>query len=395
MKLLVSILITIALGAGSGWAIVTVQQAESGEHFVPDNSLNPAVSLDEAILSTAERSQVEVLNGEHYVFGTMLRGQTKTRRFDVRNRGGKPLELELGETTCKCTFVTDGFNEEKKAVVQPGETLAIELSWKPIRYELGFHQSAELLTNDPERRKLLLSVGGNVNQVLRASPDELKVPNMVSDKGATLEGMLFCSLDDGEWKIIGERFEIEDTAHFFELEYGELTADEVSLEPQAKSGKKVLIHIKPGYPIGPLRQMVNLTTDCDAEPDLYFRIEGNVVSDISIVGRHFDSVKNVYHMPAVDGVVGGESILQMIVKGENHADIEFEIDKIDPEGVMVVEFGEKSSSERITRIPLIIRIPPGTPSVSRLGQLDDYAWIYIKTSHDVKEVKLAVQMVVK
>lgn len=100
-------------------------------------------------------------------FGTMGVGKTRSHIFIVKNEGDAPLKLQKGSSTCKCT-VADLENEELK----PGDSVEIELEWKPTDADSHFLQTATIHTNDPAMREISLSISGAVEANVRAFPSE-------------------------------------------------------------------------------------------------------------------------------------------------------------------------------------------------------------------------------
>lgn len=397
MKLIVSLLLTLVLGVTVGWIVGAVGQSQSGEHFSPHNALNPAVAVPQQ--EVAKNAQIQVTNGEVYNFGKMMLGETKSWVFQVKNSGSQPLELRLGETTCKCTFVSEGVLDKdgkEPTIVAPGDTLDVELQWTPVDNSMDFHQSAELKTNDPARELVMLQIRGRVASAVELQPEYIAVPNVNSSDGATKEVYFLCAMDEGEWNITDMRWSNEETADYFSVEVDEITESDLVRGADAKSGRKLTVHMKPGMPLGSINQTLILKTDIRDGAEVVCEVAGNVISDISIVGRGFKPVDQLLAITTVDGKVGGRTTLQILVKGENHKDIELEIVKVLPANVMKVYFNEKASTDKLTRVPLVVEFPPGTAPISHRGSLNDYGEIHFKTNHPVvKEVKLYVSFLVK
>ena len=397
MKLIISVFFTLVLGVGTGWIVANIQHSRGGEHFAPNNALNPAVAVPEKEVS--EDAEIRVVNGESYNFGKMMLGDTESWIFQVKNTGSKPLELRLGETTCKCTFVSEGvFDKDGKepTVIAPGDVLDVELKWTPKSKTIDFHQSAELKTNDPARELVVLQVRGRITQTLQVSPDYVALPNVNTSDGATKEILLLCAMEEGDWSVTGLQWSDEKSAGFFNIEIVDITPTQMAVDMDAKSGRVLRLELKPGMPIGAINQTLIIKTDVREGVEVACQIAGNVISDISIVGRGFDPVGQVLQLAPIESKVGGRATLQILVKGENHKDIEFEITHVDPSDIMHVSFGEKSTKEKLTRVPLIVEFREGTPAVSRRGSLNKFAEIHFKTNHPiVKEVKLYVSFIVK
>ncbi|HIM31554.1 MAG TPA: DUF1573 domain-containing protein [Planctomycetes bacterium] len=406
MKTFVWTGVALLFGVGTGLVVATMEHSSSGEHFVPNSAPNPSSRSDNPITGVKGYPQIELVNGETFDFGEEPRGASGSHTFVIRNRGDKPLELLIGETTCKCTFITDGtFDKdgEKPTIVEPGETLEVELQWVAEEMLIKFSQSATLETNDPDRSTVRLGITGIVNQALRIVPDRIAWPTLTSTQGADSEAVLFCGEQLDEWEILDVQFGVPSTSDFFEVEIEDLSPEKLAeLAPdenyasQVRSGRLLKIRVKPGLPFGKLHQSIKVTTSMKDVDDLILDLEGYVIADISVIGRNFDAGNNILSMSAIEGENGSrEFALQLLVKGEHRATTEFEIIEVEPADVLKVRLGEKLQSAKLTRIPLIIHIPAGTPPIAR-GQDDDCGLIRLKTNHpDVTEVKLYVEFIVK
>ena len=109
-------------------------------------SLEPIASVDEMAFN----------------FGRVDPNSTMSHSFVVKNVGDAPLQLELGDTTCKCTsssFRGDGF-------VLPGDETEVTLTWNTGKQAEDYEQVARVHTNDPLNKVLDLKVTGQVRAEL-------------------------------------------------------------------------------------------------------------------------------------------------------------------------------------------------------------------------------------
>jgi hypothetical protein len=411
MKTLVWAGFALVIGVGTGWTIAAVERNESGEHFVSNSAQNPRLRTDITSESTSEITKgyphVEVVNGASFDFGEVSRGAKGSHVFVVQNRGDKTLELRMGETTCKCTFVTEGILDktgQKPTLVEPGETLEVELQWRAEEMLIKFDQSAMLHTNDPDHLIIRLHISGIVNQAMRIVPETIVWSNLASTEGRSAEAILFCGLPLDEWEILDLQLNSPASADFFEVDVEDASPEKLAeLTPnenygkQIRSGRLVKIRVKPGLPIGPLYQSITVKTSVEDVSEIIIQIEGHVIADISVIGRGFDPRKNLLRLPTVESQNGLEAwTLQLLIKGDHRNTTEFKIAEIEPAEALTVELGKKTSTEKLTRIPLIVRIPPGTRPIARLGTKGEYGKIRLTTNHpQVKELTLYVRFVVK
>jgi hypothetical protein len=100
----------------------------------------------------------KVSTGERvFEFGSMGVDEEKKHKFAIQNKGETPLDLEVGPSTCKCTV---GSLSKKK--VMPGESVDVELAWRPKEVSLNFAQNATIWTNDPDAPDVVFKVYGKV-----------------------------------------------------------------------------------------------------------------------------------------------------------------------------------------------------------------------------------------
>ncbi|MCC9644132.1 DUF1573 domain-containing protein [Rhodopirellula sp. JC740] len=96
-----------------------------------------------------------------YDFGLVDPHTTATHSFEIRNQGAGPLTLDVAETTCKCTVGNAASN-----VLLPGESTTIDLTWNTGKKAENYEQIARVVTNDPTRKVIDLSVTGVVKSKL-------------------------------------------------------------------------------------------------------------------------------------------------------------------------------------------------------------------------------------
>jgi len=93
----------------------------------------------------------------NFDFGRMIVGEQGSHEFAFTNAGEAPLELTKGATSCKCTI-----SGLEQTLIPPGETANVKLEWKANPGGPGgdFRQTALILTNDPLRPEVTLTIQG-------------------------------------------------------------------------------------------------------------------------------------------------------------------------------------------------------------------------------------------
>ncbi len=189
MKNRLTVVATLAcLGIGVAVALTS----GTGRRLVANRKEGAAVSNNGAAGGGTER---EGKNAEQptaycanpdYDFGLMNPLTVESHVFTIENRGSVPLILEGGETTCKCTL-----SDLKHAIVEPGGSYAIELTWNSGNSQPNFAQSATVRTNDPTSRELLLTVSGEVKAVLASLPSVISMDQLLPEKRFTTRFTLY------------------------------------------------------------------------------------------------------------------------------------------------------------------------------------------------------------
>jgi hypothetical protein len=137
-------------------------------------------------------------------------------------------------------------------------------------------------------------------------------------------------------------------------------------------------------------------------PVIDIPIEGTIDSDISVVGRGWDAQYGRLRIGEVSGSRGVKWDVSLILRGPLRHEVTIKPQSVDPSWLKVT-LGDKTDVSTgtgreggVTRIPLTIEIPPGTPPVNRLGSdQGKYGEIIFETTHpDVKQIRMYLQFVV-
>jgi hypothetical protein len=141
--------------------------------------------------------------------------------------------------------------------------------------------------------------------------------------------------------------------------------------------------VKPGLPLGPIRQTISLSTNLDTRPTVDIPLEGTVVSDISIVGRGWNADTGVLTLGTISGQEGAEQTLTIITRGPYRKEVRFKPGQIVPD-LLRIQFGQTTplAGGAVYCTSMTIRIPKGSRPASYLGaRQSKYGEITIETSH--------------
>lgn len=197
--ILIALVMFVLAAAGLGVLVANstyTYQAKDGSTLVKtaEGALLPERIADlkkKSAVSTRRVLPKAAIDQNEHDFGMMDPLTMGSHIFVIRNEGEGDLELTKGSTTCKCTLskLSDG-------IVPPGGEAEVELTWNTGRNQYYAH-GAEIITNDPFKRKIKLNVRGTVRTLLGATRKELVFAQLNPDESATLETVVFSqSMDD-------------------------------------------------------------------------------------------------------------------------------------------------------------------------------------------------------
>jgi hypothetical protein len=330
----------------------------------------------EPTASVSIRPKVAVDRAD-YDFKAMDVGVEGRHDFLFTNVGNAPLELSKGGTSCSCTL-----SELRQRVVAPGKSAKVNVQWKSKGEWGPFHQSATILTNDPENPRVELTITGRLTPAVKVSPPSFELGRVSSGEPATGETRVYCYLPE-RLKITGYTWLSHSIEGMFEFHCQPLTAAQLAEEIDARSGFLTKIVVKPGLPLGPIRQTISLGTNLKARPTIEIALQGTIVSDISIVGRGWNAEAGVLTLGTIGSQAGFEQALTIITRGPFRKEVKFTLGKIVPD-VLRVKCGPSRplAGGTVYCTPLMIQIPKGSRSGSYLGTKQSRCGeITIETSH--------------
>jgi hypothetical protein len=206
----------------------------------------------------------KAVTGERvFEFSTMGVDEEKKHTFHISNKGQGALELEVGPCTCKCTV--GGLSKKK---VLPGESVDVELSWRPKEIAANFAQQCTIWTSDPDSPEIQFKVYGKVDNKYSVIPEKVWHAGHVTD---VQEG-----LTTGQVVSTIEQFKITSV----ESTNPHVNVTSVPLDPMTlmglhgKAGFEFTVKADRGMPIGTFRVPVRIHTT----------LEGNKTIEIDVTG---------------------------------------------------------------------------------------------------------------
>ncbi len=297
-----------------------------------------------------------------YDFGIMDEHSRGRHEFLIRNEGTAPLNLDQGSTSCRCTS-----SLVQRTVVPPGESTTIVVEWTGKDYVGPFTQTATILSNDPRKPRIVLTVRGKIVQAVQVVPKELVLTRVPAGRMASGQFQIYGFVQE-PLELVSWQFGEEKTASFFELSLRPLTEEELKAQEGATSGYAGEVRIKPGLPLGAFEHKILLRTNLEIAKTIELPIRGTVVSDISVVATGWDDSKSLLRLGTFPSARGLKRTLLLRVANEIVDQVKFEVAEVEPSFV-VVQVGQPNrlSNAPAVLVPVTIEIPKGVPPCDYLG----------------------------
>jgi len=347
----------IAVGGG-----VSVLEAASRPWRAGD--VRPAVAAPAGPSPVAETTETT------HAFGTVAVGGRGSHDFVIRNAGDAPLELTKGATSCTCTvsdFEESEGGSSRAKVVQPGESVKLKVEWKG-KGEGPFRQHAGVLTNDPRRPQISFEVVGVVVPgTFKVVPPMIALPKLSTGTGSQATATVFTFGTESP-TVTSLTATDERTAQFYSLSTTPLTPADLAAEKGSTGGVLVTADIRPGMPIGPVRQTVRLVLAIPEETVVEIPIEGSVTGDLALAGQAWDSSQETLRLGTVSSRTGLRTSLFLTAKGPHRSAVRLSVREIVPESLqVVVDEGTPVGSGNVIRFQMAISIPPGSDPSNHSG----------------------------
>lgn len=368
-----------------------------------------------------------------YDFDRMIVGEKGTHEFAFTNNGKATLELSKGATSCKCTI--SGLEQTS---IAPGETANVKLEWTANPGGPGgdFRQTALILTNDPLRPEVTLTIQGKSFAMWDPFPSGLVFTDLQTDAvasatakvityGARPPEVLSVRVSE-ESNVVTNPVEQNDdevaraaevpASPYFSATAAPLSEAEFASVAGASGGFLVTVTTVPPLPIGPRTNQLELlftipeaNADTVADSGLIppkepeggwlakLTVQANVVGPLSLAGAQWDATREIVRMGSLSTATGGKTKLFLTAKGEHRGTVRPMVKEVVPAS-MQVDIGEPTAigDGVVMRIPLSISIPAGSPTCNHLGsQQGGLGRIVLETGHpEVPELTIPVRVAV-
>jgi hypothetical protein len=199
-----------------------------------------------------------------YEFGEVIRGTLVQHSFALRSDGERALRITGTRESCGCTVAT-----VPDAVVPPGEVGHVDVTFDTARFQGRQTKTVLVLTDDPDRPVVELTLAGVVTADLVAEPPVVYFGRIDPGTGATAE-IKVRGADAGPLDLVAE----------VEGGGGAIALD---VEPQAaaeNSSRRVVVRIGPAMAGGPFSETVRIRVNGGSPSEIAVPILGTVERDL-------------------------------------------------------------------------------------------------------------------
>ena len=237
------------------------------EDLQRENRLARALARPEAVVEAAEHD-----------FGVMDPLSESSHVFVIRNRGGGPLELSLGEPSS-----TSIRGEILTPVVPAGQSGEVRLTWTTGANQREYLQGVFVETNDRRNYQSRLMVGGTVRVQIAVEPQRLSVPDVNPGQTASVSTLLYSQV----WQDLPAP---RATCSIAGATCRVTAADPESLAAiQAKAGYDITVTLPADMPSGPFQGEVRIETQSATQGTLdptalILPLSGRVLRRLAVYG---------------------------------------------------------------------------------------------------------------
>lgn len=310
-------------------------------------------------------------------FGVMEVAEERKYKFVLRNKGKAVLELKKGTTTCMCAV-----SELARSKIPVGESVEIEIAWKPTSLGEAFEQRVTIYTNDPENQEITLTVRGRVQEaVVMSPPDGWNVGEISDETPTKVSGVLHSAIQE-EFKVLS----IDSSHELLTAEAVPMTEDEMK-EVGAKSGYNILVTLATGLETGRFHGQLTIRTDVGDGTNFAVSVNGRRPGPITIWplrGVTWIAEANLLELGKFSSRKGSSAKLQLFISGLGEKEFELVDIQADPDFLKVTLTPDPSFKvgDR-RRYYLTFEVPAGSPAFSAVGKSP--AKVIVKTNHPEAE----------
>ncbi len=367
---------TLLLGAalGSGVAVWRIKSAPWNPKF-DESSQRQSKPASSAQTQSAPKALVPAYEHD---FGLVEQGVKRHHDFEFTNGGSVPLTLTAGSASGGNSIDL----KFERSSLPPGASEEVTATWTPRGTAGPVQDTVEVLTNDPARPSITLTLSGKIVDPLRLVTPDITVTRLPAGKTTTFETPLYCYLDE-PLKILGHEWSDATTARYFDVALKQFSESELKSDTSSQSGYLVKVTMKAGLPPGPLQQKLILRTNVASSPTVSLSIHGMIAGDITVVNRDWDGNAGVLNLGHVARAEGLKRTVTLVVRGPSRHDVQFSVAEVTPKFIKIgVGQARNVNDSSIVEVPVTIEIPSGSPPGAYLGtQQNSFGEIILHTTH--------------
>jgi len=320
-----------------------------------------------------------------FEFGVMGVNEEKKHSFKIQNKGEAPMELEVGPCTCKCTL--SGLSKKK---VPPGESVNVELTWKPIEVASNFAQQCTIWTNDPDSPDVMFKVYGEVAQKYHVVPEKAWHAGHVTDaQDGVASAQIFSSLEKFGIKSV------ESSSPHVKVSFVPLDVIQL-LNLRVKAGYEFKVKVDRGMAMGQFRVPVHIHTTLEGNRTIEIDVTGSRSGPVLFLpprGKAIWNAEKCYlNLGRVNHENGTKVVLPAIIYGIKD---KFQVLKTTSDAdflnVSTQPNAEISAGEQ-QGVDFIFEIPAGSPAVTRVNP--NAVHVTLETNHPrLKKMEFQLEFV--
>lgn len=408
MKKFLALVVVVAIaGSAIGYATSVREYSWTSEtfgYFTKDGDLQPHDLL--AHMQSMQQqgmAKVEVVGGQDYDFGTMLRQAKGEHDFTIKNIGDAPLELSVLKTTCKCTL-----GELADSKLEPGESTVVHMAWSVKTSGSRFQQTATISTTDPYNGELELRISGEVIDRLTVRPSSWNVGEISSTAAIEKTSMIYSRIEyDIQLKDTRWLESIAEVGINVDVRPVPVDTETALQHPDTRQAFEATLKVAPGWASGlfshtaiiefePVDEKHNAAENADKLTTL-ISFEGRVVEDLSLSGGSRlagrDRNHYIYTLPPAAVGEGASGDLFVLLRGPHRENTKLSIGEVEPSGVLAAELGEPKVKDNLVMYGLKLSVRKDAPVMERDGnRKDDYGTVWIQSDNDaVAPLRLRVK----
>ena len=222
------------------------------------------VILLSVLFVQATNAQSITVESPEHQFGAMAKSQIVQHAFVVKNTGKLPLKIKQVKPTCGCTAI----NQDKNDILDPGESTKIDVTLRLSGLKGKVTKSISVITNDPKRPQISLSMSGTVIGGVQLSKELVDFGRVTSDQIAS---------DKVVVKIGKSNFQLQAS--------GATSKQIVSSLKKTNDGYELEIKTVPPLTEGRLKEVILLSASGHRDPIGHVLVSGFVVGDVDVQPR--------------------------------------------------------------------------------------------------------------